>query len=206
MGQYFKPMTVRKVGVNRADNTVIARPLKWMYSHDYDNGLKLMEHSWLLNPFVNTFAKTLLTDKPKRVVWGGDYADGEPNTNYKEIDSRGEERTYDKNLYTFCDDDIKIKPDEITVEEQDEFLNKRPYLCNYTKKEYVDLRKLPKDNDGWRVHPLPLLTSDGNGRGGGDYHNDNVTFVGVWTRNYIAFRTRIPKEFKEIKPNFIDRM
>lgn len=199
MGQYFHAMTVKKVGINKDNNMVIARPTKWMYSWDYDSGLKLMEHSWLLNPYVNTFAKNLLTGKPKRVVWGGDYADEEPNT--KRFSEDGDR---DITLYGFCGDYNKIKPEELHSLEVDEFIKKRPYLCNYNTKEYVDLSKLPKDKDGWRIHPLPLLTAEGNERGGGDYHGANKELVGVWARDYIAFRTRIPKGFEEFKPDFVE--
>ena len=38
MGQYYKP-------VNTED-------LSFLYSHAYDSGLKLMEHSWIGNDFV----------------------------------------------------------------------------------------------------------------------------------------------------------
>ena len=190
MGQYYNPMTVKKVG--EKSNHIIARPTKWMYSHDYGNGLKLMEHSWLRNTFVNTFAKTLLTGKPKRVVWAGDYADPEPNTD-------------DINLYDFASDDKQIQPDELTVDEMDTFLAKYPYLCNYSRNEYVilDENKLPKDSDGWYIHPLPLLTAEGNGRGGGDFRGNN-DYVGRWARDKIAFRTKPPKGFTEMKPKFME--
>ena len=187
MGQYYNPCTIRKVNTKTG---VQARPIKWMYSWEYDNGLKLMEHSWLKNTFVNTFAKNLLSEKPKRVVWAGDYADPEY-----------EKPNDEPNLYDFCTDNIKFSPAEITVEDMNQFLDKKPYLCNYDKKQYVDMTKLPKDNDGWCIHPLPLLTAEGNGRGGGDYHSENI-YVGTWARDKIAFRTKPPKDFVEIKPDF----
>jgi hypothetical protein len=192
MGQYYAPCTIRKVNTKTG---VQARPIKWMYSHDYNSGLKLMEHSWRLNPFVNTFAKTLLSDKPKRVVWAGDYADPE----YTKNDDIA------PNLYDLCSDGMKIKPTELTDAETDEFLNKKPYLCNYDKKQYVNINNLP-DIDGWRVHPLPLLTAEGNSRGGGDYHNDNgsIHFVGLWARDRVAFRCKPPKGFEIIYPNFTE--
>ena len=40
------------------------------YSHDYNNGLKLMEHSWLGNTFVNAVCSELV-DTPNRLVWCG---------------------------------------------------------------------------------------------------------------------------------------
>ena len=38
------------------------------------------------------------------------------------------------------------------------------------------------------IHPLPLLTSEGNGRGGGDYHTSDEyleNMVGSWARDVI---------------------
>lgn len=54
MGQYYKPIILSD------DNKVVA----YMYSHDYDNGLKLMEHSYIGNNFVETFASLLAPDQP----------------------------------------------------------------------------------------------------------------------------------------------
>ena len=45
------------------------------------------------------------------------------------------------------------------------------------KKEFVNKDTMP-NNDDWLVHPLPLLTCEGNGRGGGDY------WKLVWGRIY----------------------
>ena len=54
MGQYYNPTIL-------ADNkkTVV----KWMYSHDYGNSLKLMEHSYIGNKFVAAF-ESLITNNP----------------------------------------------------------------------------------------------------------------------------------------------
>ena len=42
MGQYYMPTLIAE------DGTVST-----LYSHQYDNGLKLMEHSYIGNKFVN---------------------------------------------------------------------------------------------------------------------------------------------------------
>ena len=44
------------------------------YSHNYNNGLKLMEHSWVGNNFVNAVLSHI-KDNPMRVAWVGDYSD-----------------------------------------------------------------------------------------------------------------------------------
>ena len=45
MGQYYKPVNTET--------------LEHLYSHDYDNGLKLMEHSYQRNDFVTTVESLL---------------------------------------------------------------------------------------------------------------------------------------------------
>jgi hypothetical protein len=97
-----------------------------------------------------------------RIVWAGDYADAEPNS--------------DKNLHSMC-------------EGKDPFVYRAPlvsytYLVNHTKKVYV------KKNAG--LHPLSLLTAEGNGRGGGDYDGPNMEMVGTWARDVISMENEAP--------------
>jgi len=207
MGQYYKPVIID-------ENNKVTH---WWYSHDcksdfkdcYGNiytsgtGLKLMEHSWRKNPFVGNVAEFLLNN-PHRVVWAGDYADtekdvkqnlyelAEPKTEvsiphyplvirgHKQINGDGEY------IYVASDADMKIR-----------------YAVNFDKKEFVAFDKLP-NKDGWQMHALPLLTVEGNGRGGGDYHSEDK-LVGSWARDKIAtcrFKKDIPKGFTEIFPQF----
>jgi len=42
-------------------------------------------------------------------------------------------------------------------------------------------------------HPLPLLTVEGNGRGGGDLY-DAPPFVGSWARDVISVEEALPEE------------
>jgi hypothetical protein len=77
------------------------------------------------------------------------------------------------------------------------------YIINHTKKEYVKVPAYEKDK--WIIHPLPILLADGNGRGGGDYHDEictnpeeedldkreyvkkpNAKFVGAWAYDTIS--------------------
>jgi hypothetical protein len=60
-----------------------------------------------------------------------------------------------------------------------------------------------------------LLTCEGNDRGGGDFRVDenanqgNVELIGSWARNKIgvAFKkTDIPKGFKEVKFDLVERI
>jgi hypothetical protein len=77
------------------------------------------------------------------------------------------------------------------------------YIINHTKKQYVKVPSYEKDK--WIIHPLPILLSDGSGRGGGDYKDEiclnpdekdwdkqihekkhNAKFVGAWAYDTIS--------------------
>ena len=131
----------------------------------YYNGSKLTEHSYIDNNFMN-IVENLIGPcgmfYKSRLVWAGDYADNEPNS--------------DKNLHGMC-------------EAKTPFVYKEPivsytYIVNHTKKVYV------KKNDD--LHPLPLLTAEGNGRGCGDYDGPNVDMVGTWARDVISMENEAP--------------
>lgn len=174
MGQYYKPCILDK-----KNKTTV---LKYLYSHNYDNGLKLMEHSYIGNNFVGAF-ESLIAKTPQRVVWGGDYA--EPCKNRK------------TNTYDRCNDKNEANP---ITPNQDKFQEKFKFIVNHTKKEFVDKTKVPEIEgwDGTKIHPLPLLTCEGNGQGGGDFRGDEKGIVGSWARDLISVESKIPKDFKEI--------
>jgi hypothetical protein len=73
---------------------------------------------------------------------------------------------------------------------------KYQYILNHTTKQFVDKTKVPI-NDGWQIHPLPLLTCEGNGRGGGDYLGDN-TIIGTWARHIISVDKQVPEDYTEL--------
>jgi hypothetical protein len=119
----------------------------------YYNGPKLTEHSYIKNNFMNIVENLIGPSGmfyKSRIVWAGDYADNEPNS--------------DKNLHNMC----KAKTP---------FVFKEPIV--YVKK-----------NDD--LHPLPLLTAEGNGRGGGDYDGPNMDMVGTWARDVISMENEAP--------------
>lgn len=179
MGQYYHPIIL-------AENKKTVKA--WMYSHKYENGLKLMEHSWLGNQFVGAF-ESLIKDNPKRVVWAGDYAD----------ECKGRKT----NLYDRCKENLEVRPQATDKHAR--------FIINHSKKQFVDTSKCPI-SDVWTdpktgiehpfiAHPLPLLTCEGNGRGGGDYRPENK-YVGTWARDVVSTSDKKPEGFKEIKPNF----
>jgi hypothetical protein len=168
MGQYYYSILLTEDG----------RIMAWMCAHNYGNGLKLMEHSYLGNNYISTFEWGLSPAGPyhkTRVVWAGDYADPEP----------GKEDT----LYKMCDEYGMIRP------AKKETTNYR-FVVNHTKRLFVDKTKVPS-RDGYTLHPLPILTCEGNGRGGGDYHGDSP-LVGSWARNVISVEESAPEGYEEI--------
>jgi hypothetical protein len=193
MGQYFKPINIDKK--------------QFAYSHDFGNGLKLMEHSWIGNNFVN-FIEALIAEDGAwhgdRIVWAGDYADPEKGARkktYKDSYS-GEMKSYKPNLFSLIDEDVnpemKIKPCGYR------------YVINTDTKEFVDTEKVPM-SDIWEdekgkefpvcIHPLPILTCEGNGRGGGDLHKEDP-LIGKWARARVTVSNVLPKAsegYKEIK-------
>ena len=176
MGQYYKPIILAPKQDNQAEQI-----LAWLYSHDYDCGLKLMEHSWLGNRYVQTFEKMISPEglhHKSRVVWAGDYADHEENE--------------EGNLYDFCGDINKIQPKE-TKKDID-----YPYIVNHSKKLYVDKQTIPDTEEEWGIHPLPLLTCEGNGRGGGDFRGENE-LIGSWARDIISVEKDIPADYQRLE-------
>jgi hypothetical protein len=178
MGQYYMPAILAK---NK--KTVSA----FLYSHDYSNGLKLMEHSWIGNNFVRAF-ESLIHKNPQIVVWAGDYA--------------AECKQRKSNVYNRCLDKVRQRPATKLTNDDCRF------IVNHTKKEFVDTSKVMPIDSAWasdddRIHPLPLLTSEGNGKGGGDYFGKaDQNLVGTWARNLISVEPEAPKDFKELIVNF----
>ena len=70
------------------------------------------------------------------------------------------------------------------------------YIINHSKKQFVDKTKAPKQ-ENFALHPLPLLTCEGNGRGGGDYRDD-APIVGKWARDIISVEEVAPEGFEEL--------
>jgi hypothetical protein len=178
MGQYFRGIVL---GKNK--KTVI----KGVCPYEYGNGAKLMEHSYVGNNYVKAF-ETLITNKPQHVVWCGDYADKDIGTEEKGT-----------NAYERLTEKKEVKP----------FVPKETgkFVVNHTKKQYVDKTKVPLASKGWdaQIHPLPLLTCNSNGRGGGDYGGKaSAKLVGTWARDLISIESEKPTGFKELIVKFTE--
>lgn len=94
------------------------------------------------------------------------------------------------NLYTRAPGDKKIIGNGEKVDKAFH------YLCNWDKKIAIDLDDVEEisPTDYFKIHPLPLLTCEGNGRGGGDFRGDDDN-VGAWARDRLSLEKEIPEGF-----------
>jgi hypothetical protein len=192
MGQYYNPSILKK-NWKTAKNPVEAS----LKCYDYGNGAKLMEHSYIGNSFARSIEFLLANQfKGHAFVWCGDYADEvETRTGKHDIYCDASHFIYEdynnpnnsnkaKRYLTFMRS-IPAMPEWREGVEWNpyETIPYYKYLINYTKKQYCII---PEKKEGvWRVHPLPLLTCSGNGRGGGDYCIDDER-VGIWAFDRIG--------------------
>lgn len=169
MGQYYKVIIL---GDKNIDTHEIIRVFMepWF-------GIKLLEHSYINNNFVNAVEFLLSPEGifyKSRIVWAGDYADLEDGL--------------DTNLNNMT---LKFKSKEFIPSTiiSHEYI----YIINHTKKLYVNKNKYQL------YHPLPLLVAEGNGRGGGDYYEDkDKHYIGMWARDVISVEKDVPDNFTEI--------
>jgi hypothetical protein len=158
MGQYY--LTV--ILAEKSDKEYIRT---YLDASMYSNGVKLIEHSYINNNFMNIVENLIGPNGmfyKSRLVWAGDYATNEPNST--------------SNLHKMCMEKTPFVSNESTVSYK--------YIVNHTKKVYI------KKNNG--IHPLPILTAEGNGRGGGDYSGPNMEMVGTWARDVISMEDTVP--------------
>ena len=188
MGQYYVPTIINKNGVETFN------------AHHYNNGYKLMEHSWVGNYLVQAVI-TRLYNNPSILFWMGDYAELDDITK-----KAAEAALFDYNISIgkqFILDVHSDKYDKPAIPEKDFIYPK--YFINHTAKVYFDIDKcvsklaeIAPEDDGWVVHPLPLLTAVGNGRGGGDYYSElDKQFVGNWAGDVIETAYEVPDGYCE---------
>lgn len=162
MGQYYMPVIKRGSTLRKA------------YSHDFDEGIKLTEHSYVDNDFVNVVANEIV-DNPAQLYWCGDYAEENDFTS---------KYMFNK-IYNYAwknDSRTTIENPNVKFDWEKDW-----YYINKTKKEYI---LMPKPGD-WIFTPLSLLTAVGNGRGGGDYCKDSE-MVGYWRGDKVYLSLNKP--------------
>lgn len=194
MGQYYYPTILRKNNKRFYSEE--------FYSHDYDSGLKLTEHSYCGNHFVETVMAQLLNN-PGRLAWIGDYHE---EGDFAELNP-GLPKSIEKRFYKHYESEHDYcagkhvshysKPEEVK-ERQGRF------ILNHDKKCYIDMEKYEKDNltfgedDDQCFHPIPLLTAVGNGRGGGDFSGVGEEDVGSWAGDLLEVRNAKPKGYRNV--------
>ena len=184
MGQYYKVIIL-------SDSGEFIRV--WIYAF---GGSKLMEHSYQNTTFMKAIEHILSVQGmfyKSRIVWAGDYAPEESVALTEEKEKEKEKK--EQNLYNLASEENPIHKDKMFV------LNKiatdpLPYIANHSKKLFVNKTKVKG------IHPLPLLVSEGNGNGGGDYYGTNDHLCGTWSRDIISMETTIPDGYTELECNF----
>ena len=166
MGQYYKIVFLAEK--QDGSDEIIRAWVELVYS-------KLMEGSYLDNDFLLSSEGMFYRS---RIIWAGDYADKEVTTisnvsTDSDSDSESTPNLYGKSLTSL----LKYMRFKRKI---------YSYLVNHTKKQFVY-----KQTSG--IRPLPLLVSEGNGRGGGDY-------FGTWARDIISVEEKegIPTHYTEL--------
>ena len=180
MGQYYRPVFLK-------ENT--NKPEFAFSSYPFNNGAKLMEH-YYVNNYLCLAVEHKMYNNPRNLVWAGDYADEETEGITENLHTLSYESFEDKNGSEFKTGCVEIKP--VDVPDYDTLASelKGVYVINHTKKTYF---QMPDGGKGYVINPLPLLTAEGNGRGGGDYTGTYMDLVGSWSRDLI--------ELSHDKPN-----
>ena len=204
MGQYYRPLIIRKDGETHTLN-----------SYRFDNGLKLMEHSWIGNSFVNA-VYALIHDCPCKVVWMGDYGDDMAE---EFAEQAGGEVEFIRLFKTAWGNRNKstLQPADFKGINLIDFVSletKEGYLVNHDTKQYLVLHEYIKENsyqegsspeDIWCVNPLSLLTACGNGQGGGDYRGINQDDVGKWAFNTLEYSLQLPAGYEQVLFRFSEK-
>lgn len=182
MGQYFRAVILTD------DKKEIKKYAEsWNFKYEWEGTemmclAKMTEHSYIGNQFVAAVEKTFVNN-PQRLVWAGDYAD---------------ELEGGMNLFDLCEGKPRIRQNKKADLEMLEGMR----CINHDKKQYYIIPT--EKSDELVFDPLPILTCEGNGRGGGDYFGEwNKDLVGTWRGDMIEIRTKSPKGYERIYPEFM---
>lgn len=207
MGQYYHPTMIDSEGT-----------ISWINTHAYENGLKLMEHSYIGNSVMNAvFGK--IKDHPLRIAWIGDYSDEQAGDEYEhKLMRTAFMRIYDT-VYGDDRDKHLIQPDPMPFDPT----STGWYLVNHTQRQYITMdayiarNKWKESWKNWKtgkveeydmcIHPLSLLTACGNDRGCGDYHAGYPDYnkVGTWAFDQIELTRKKPVKYQEVMYSFTEQ-
>ena len=183
MGQYYRIIFLKAEDSDSSTKATVDIIECWTEPHAYEEGSKLMEHSYLNTDMMKDIEYHLSPEGAlyrSRLVWAGDYA--------------VEEKGRDMNLYHMCKEESSGKK---MTSSNVCYTTDCQYILNHTKKQYVDKKNLPND-----IHPLPLLTSDGNGAGSGDFRGTDEILCGDWARDVISMERVLPEGYTELVCRF----
>lgn len=211
MGQYYKIIFL----ADKKYKKEIIRT--WINPMSYMNGNKLMEHSYIKNNLMNEIEYLICPRGMfymSRIVWAGDYADPEEciGDNLYIIADSNENIYTPKNINMIIDTPTNINKIIDTPKNINKIIDTKcyRYIVNHSKNLYVDKgRKIYIDQDeieqyNLEIHPLPILVSEGNGSGGGDYFGRNKELSGTWSRDIISMEESIPEDFEELICDFLE--
>jgi len=181
---------------------------------------KLMEHSYIDNSYVCSVAAQIAAE-PHRVFWMGEYAGGviSPCSGNSDILSEYDEKEKIR-CFTDTNDALLGRCDKAAWEGKTVSAVDAPtvnmkvgYLCNHTKKEYINLAVYCErlvataygNNKRYVINPLSLLTAIGNRRNGGDYYpeNPNYSSVGIWAGDFISYEAEEPSDMQNVSFKYL---
>ena len=191
MGQYFNQVTKNKEGT-RVWHCQIKTPENIdkdsnEYYKDYYVGIKLMEHSWIHNKFMDSMSMYIYKN-PTKVAWVGDYAN---DFKWEHPEWKVAPRVLHRIAWGYN------RQEEMPYSKFD---YEGKFLVNHSCKialRFDDYSKTSTDKDGWCIHPLSLLTACGNGLGGGDFYNEYIgaSDVGLWCYDEISIEDELPEGY-----------
>ena len=158
-----------------------------MHPHHYDNGLKLMEHSYVGNNYVNTVIQHLKDIGECRMAHVGDYSDDV-------IENMTGRKMCAKRAYKAC----WGKHRESNFIDPETMIDKDVFIINEDKKEYIRaIQTCDWKTQHW-IASFMLLIAMGNGLGGGDYHGRNEDLVGRWACDRVRVSETEPAGYLKI--------
>lgn len=194
MGQYYR--------IAMKDGDVIcANEREWgeAWGKRQKEFSKLLEHAFISNGLMDSVSK-FIHNHPVRIMWCGDYAgtDEVHGITGGEIEYKGvwgEKSSPEVKWITF--------PDGTG------FSYAGKFLVNRTKSLFVSFDRVLVNGfsewEGLYIHPLPILTAVGNGRGNGDYCGDNAELAGTWAWDLVEVADSAPEGFKEVYTDFCEK-
>ena len=148
---------------------------------DFDNTLKLMEHSWIGNEYCNQAVLSLKDMKSAKVYHLGDYAEDlvSPEIYNKVWGGEGCDPVHFTKSYEYDRSDVV-------------------FISCPDRKEYIRYPFSTKNSDDWYCNHFAMLTALGNGREGGDYRGINPDMVGLWGGHTLKVSSKEPKGLNKI--------